>query len=38
MNGSGTHLNQQLEVAEVIVTARRCIAPHDFLAVDSGRD
>lgn len=38
MNGSDTHLNKQLEVAEVIVTARWCIASHDFLAVDCGRD
>ena len=33
-----THLDQQFEVAAVVVTARGCVASHDFLAVDVGRD
>ena len=38
VNGSGTHLDEQLEVTEVIVTARWRIASYDLLAVDSCGD
>ena len=33
-----THLHEEVEVAEVVVTAGRGVAPHDVLAIDLGRD
>ena len=36
--GSNMHLDKQIEMAEIVVTACRRVAPHDVLAIDFRRD